>query len=282
MKPGPLDPREHPFRADLAASYLQGTVAAERYVDGEMLKVSAGVLAMHGTPDDTAGRISELLFGEPFTVYESAGDWAWGQAQSDGYVGYARLDGLSRDTVTPTHEVTALRTHAYVEPDLKTRPVAALHMTSHVAIAREEAGYGLTDAGGWVSCRHLAPIGDVETGILDVARRFSGTPYLWGGKSSLGLDCSGLIQLALARTGRSAPRDSDQQERSVGKLVDDGLPAALPGDLLYMKGHVVILSAPDRVLHANAHHMAVAEEPLDGFLARIKTMGLAVSAVRRP
>jgi cell wall-associated NlpC family hydrolase len=278
----PLDPREHPFREDLAASYLQGMVAAGRYADGDACKVSAGVLAMHGAPDAAAGRVSELLFGEIFTVYDHAGEWAWGQCQTDGYVGYVRAAGLTRETVAPTHEIAALRSYVFAEPDLKSRVTETVHMTSRVAVTRAVAGYCLTDAGGWISRRHLVHIGAPAPDCVVVARRYIGAPYLWGGRSSLGLDCSALVQLALARTGRLAPRDSDQQERSVGVPVDGGLAAAVPGDLLYMKGHVAMLATPSTVLHANAHHMAVAEEPLDTFLARLETMDLAVSSVRRP
>ena len=141
--------------------------------------------------------------------------------------------------------------------------------------------YCRVDAGGWVPRRHLATIGETEADLIETARRFMHTPYLWGGRSSLGMDCSALVQFALMRAGRSAPRDSDQQERSVGTVVDGGVDAALPGDLLYLKGHVVMVAEPDSVIHANAHHMAVAEEPLAGFLERMTSLGLSVTTVRR-
>jgi cell wall-associated NlpC family hydrolase len=277
----PLDPREHPFRAEVAASYLKGRVEAKRFVDGELFKVGVGVLGMHGAADAGAGRISELLFGERFIVYQTLGDWVWGQSQADGYVGYVPAGGLVPHGGVPSHEITALGTHAFEKPDLKSTPVALLHMTSRVAVTDEANGYCRVDAGGWVPSRHLAPIGEVEVGIIDAARCFLHTPYLWGGRSSLGLDCSGLVQIALMASGRSAPRDTDQQERSVGAKLESGLEAVGPGDLVFLKGHVVIVSTPDRVLHANAHHMAVAEEPLDGFLARMGGLGLVVTTVRR-
>jgi cell wall-associated NlpC family hydrolase len=277
----PLDPREHPFRADVAASYLKGQVEAARFDDGTLFKVDAGVLAMHADADASTGRISELLFGERFMVYETQGDWVWGQSQVDGYVGFARADGMAPADGVPSHEVAALRTHAFERPDLKSPPVALLHMTSRVAVLDEADGYSLTDAGAWVPRRHLAPIGEVEGDIVASARRFLHAPYLWGGRSSLGLDCSALVQFALMRSGRSAPRDSDQQERSVGALVEVDLEGARPGDLLYLKGHVVIVTAPGVVLHANAHHMAVAEEPLGGFIDRMRGIGLEVTSVRR-
>ncbi|MDA1309809.1 MAG: NlpC/P60 family protein [Proteobacteria bacterium] len=287
MNDQPLDPREHPFRESVAASYLQGKVDAERFVDGQIMKVTAGVAPLRGAPEAAASRISELLFGENFTVYDRIGPWAWGQCQTDGYVGFAPADGLAHDTVTATHEVSALRTYAFEKPDLKSWPVTTLHMTSRLAVSDEAHGYCLTDAGGWVSRRHLMQIGagaglaDTKSDLITAARCFLGAPYLWGGRSSLGVDCSGLVQLALMRSGRSAPRDSDQQERCVGAIVENGIADVQAGDLLFMKGHVVVVSGPDRVLHANAHHMCVAEEPLDRFLARVAAMGLAITTVRR-
>ena len=267
---------------------MQGKIDAERFVDGQITKVAFDVVPLRGGPDTAVSRISELLFGENFTVYERIGTWAWGQCQTDGYVGFAPADGLSNDTVAATHEVSALRTYVFEKPDLKSWPVATLHMTSRVLVSDEAHGYCLTDAGGWVSRRHLVQIGagsDLQkdkSDLITAARSFLGAPYLWGGRSSLGLDCSGLVQLALMRTGRSAPRDSDQQERCVGAIVENGLASGVQGgDLLFMNGHVVVVSAPGRVLHANAHHMCVAEEPLDGFLARSAVMGLAVTTVRR-
>jgi len=278
----PLDPREHPFRADLAASYLKDKVDAERFCDGERLRVTSGVLDVRARPDAGAMRTSQLLFGEDFTVYDRAGGWAWGQCQVDGYVGYVPADGLGPADAPADHEVTALRTYAFEGPDLKTEPVATLHLSTRVRVLDRDGRFCRTDAGGWVVEQHLAALGNPATDPLDVAWMFAGAPYLWGGRSSLGLDCSALVQLALARCGRSVPRDSDQQERSVGNAVDGGVEAARTGDLLYMKGHVVIVSGPGRILHANAHHMAVAEEPLEAFLDRIAAMDLSITTVRRP
>jgi cell wall-associated NlpC family hydrolase len=266
----------------VAASYLRGRVEAKRFVDGDMFKVAVGVVPMHGTADDASGRTSELIFGERFMVYETIGNWVWGQSQTDGYVGFALADGMVLDEGDPSHEVSALRTHAYEKPDLKSTPVALLHMTSRLTVIDAVDGFCRTDSGGWVPRCHLAPIGEGESDIVATARCYLHTPYLWGGRSSLGLDCSALIQFALMRSGRSAPRDSDQQEHSVGAKIEAGLDGACVGDLLYLKGHVVIMSAPDMVLHGNAHHMAVAEEPLDGFLERMRGIGLTVTTVRRP
>ena len=282
MNDRPLDPREHPFRESVAASYLLGRVEADRFVDGEIFTVTDGVLAMRSAADPVSGRTSELLFGEQFMVYDTIGEMCWGQSQVDGYVGYVLREGLLGEQHEPTHEVSAPRTYAYEKPDLKTTPLKLLHMTSRVAVTDEENGYHRIASGGWVTARHLVPIGEVEHDTIASARCFMHAPYLWGGRSSLGLDCSALIQFALMRSGRSAPRDSDQQERSIGAVVENGLDGARPGDLLYLRGHVVMMSAPGKVLHANAHHMAVAEEPLDEFLTRMSGIGLSITTVRRP
>ena len=276
-----LDPRGYPVRADLAASFLRDQVARERYADGVNCKVGAAVVALRAAPDAATGRISELLFGEIFTVYDDDGSWAWGQCQTDGYVGYARSDSLTAPIGAASHEVVALRSTVYTEPDLKTEPVRTLHMTSRVVVTDLCYGFVRTDAGGWIYRQHLAEIGQTVADPVVTARRFLETPYLWGGRSALGLDCSALVQLAFARSGRSTPRDSDQQERSVGRMIDGGVASAVPGDLFFLKGHVAILSAPGTVIHANAHHMAVAEEPLGDFLARIASMNLAVTSIRR-
>ena len=277
----PLDPRVHPFRADIAASFLKGRVDAARYTDGTPRRVVVGVLDVRSAPDVIATRITQGLFGEIFIVHEEAGGWAWGQAQVDGYVGYVRADGLG-DLDEVNHEVIALRSFAFVKPDIKTEAAVTLHMTSRVRVIERFGALCLTDAGGWVPAMHLAPIGKVEEDHVTVARRFVGAPYLWGGRSSLGVDCSALVQLALARTGRSAPRDSDQQETGLGRMVEGDITAACPGDLIFMPGHVGIISSPGCVLHANAHHMAVTEEPIDVLLERINSIDLAVTTVRRP
>ncbi|MBT6138997.1 MAG: C40 family peptidase, partial [Rhodospirillaceae bacterium] len=246
-----LDPREFPYRADLAADWLDGKVEAERFVAGEDFAVARGLVSVREAPNAAARQSTELLHGERFTVYERRNGWAWGQNQTDGYVGYLLEDKLGEIGPAPTHEVVGLRSLLFPEPDLKTIPIDILHLTTRVTITDEDRGYARLAGGGWLWSRHLAPIDALEPDYIATARRFMGAPYVWGGRSSIGVDCSGLVQLSLARAGRTVPRDSDQQAAAVGTIVEDGVDAAEPGDLLYMKGHVVILSEPGRVLHAN-------------------------------
>ena len=277
-----LDPREHPYKKNVAASYLKNEIVSERYVDGETTKVTASLLPMHCEPDFRATRASELLFGEIFTIYDLTENWAWGQSQTDGYVGFVPAKSLSEELVAATHEVGVLRTYAFSCPNLKSEILTTLHMTSRVLVTCEQGGYYFTDVGGWVPKSHLKRIGDYERDVVKIARKYLGAPYLWGGRSSFGLDCSGLVQLSLAGIGRSVPRDSDQQERSVGKKLDNGLLDASPGDLLYMPGHVAMMSTLETVIHSNAFHMSVIEEPLGRLLDRLDTQKIRVSTVRRP
>ena len=278
---GALDPRAYPWRADLAADFMEGRVTAARYVPGEAAAVTRGVLSVRERPGDDARQSSELLFGESFTVYERSDGWAWGQSQTDGYVGYVRAEGLGMPGPAPTHEVAALRTPLLPAADLKTVPRDLLHMTTRVAVTASEGGWAQLGDAGWVYARHLVALGTVERDPVQVTRRYMGAPYLWGGRSSLGVDCSGLVQLALARCGRSCPRDTDQQAAGFGRPVSGGVEAAEPGDLLFTRGHVVMLSAPGFVVHANAFHMAVVEGRSDAYLGRLATLGLAVSGIRR-
>jgi len=271
------DPRVVAWRADLAAEHLRGAIRADRYVRGRDMQLRVPLAGLFEHPGGEAQRVSELLFGERFTVYDEADGWAWGQCAADGYVGYTAADGLTATVVDPTHAIGVLRTVAFLRPDLRSRPVAMLHMNSPVAVGAREGGYSAIAGSGWVPDRHLVPVGSPADDHVAVARMFLGAPYLWGGRSSLGVDCSGLVQLALARTGIRAPRDSDQQEAALGGTVVE----AGTGDLVFTTGHVALVSGADRVLHANAHHMAVREEPLADFLARLDATGLAVSSIRR-
>jgi len=278
-----LDPRTTAARPDLAAAHLKGQVQAARFVEGTLRQVIAPSAPVRRVPSPDAPLDTEMLHGEQIAIYETTEEgWAWGQAELDSYVGWVPAGALGDVMVAPTGRVSALRTLVFPGPDIKQPPLEALSFGSRVTVARREGEFAVTASAGFIPTRHIAPLESREPDFVAVAQRFIGTPYLWGGRSSLGLDCSGLVQIALQSAGMKCPRDSDMQA-VFGSPVDfGGDPGALKrGDLVCWKGHIGIVSAPGRLLHANAFHMAVADEPFADAISRIKKSGLEVTAVRR-
>ncbi len=275
----PLDPRRHPHRPDLAAAHLQGRVEAERFVEGVAHRVRSGVAGLRGAPDAAARHTSQLLFGEIFTVYDTHNGWSWGQCATDGYVGWVRGQSLVRDLPTPTHVVTAVRSFLFPEPDMKTPPRDALPLGAAVTVLSEVNGYAELAGGGWLFSKHLSPPDLYEPDPAATAGRLLGVPYLWGGRTPLGIDCSGLVQVALLRAGIPCPRDSDMQRQEVGALIsEDGTGVAYQhGDIVFFPGHVGLMLDADRLLHATAYTMTVTIEPLADVAARAK----GITAVRR-
>ncbi len=278
-----LDPRFHAYRDDLAAEGLRGRVTAERFVTGIEHRVRVGVAPLRRTPGRDGRLDTELLFGETFTVFEDRDGWAWGQSRIDDYVGYVPAAALAEDTVKPTHRVAVLRTYLSPAPELKIPPVDALALNGLVAVAETGDRYCRLITGGWVVAAHLAPLADHESDFVAVARRFLGVPYLWGGRTSLGLDCSGLVQVALQAAGIACPRDSDVQAAALGRAIDPADPARLErGDLVFLPDHAGFVEDGGLLLHANAHDMAVSLHPLAEVLERERRLrGNTITAVRR-
>lgn len=283
-----LDPRLHAYRLDLAGLGLRGQVEAMRFVELTPARVGTGRASVRERPDEAARQATELLYGESVDVFERQGGWAWVQNRTDGYVGYVRDVALTEPNAEPTHRVAALRSYLFGGPDLKLPPRDLLHMSSAVAVVetRDDGWCRLADTaggdGGWLWARHLAPIDATARDWIATARRFMGAPYAWGGRSSIGLDCSALVQLALARSGIPALRDSDMQAQTLGEAVEGGMDAARPGDVLCWPGHVAFLVGGGKILHANGFHMAVAEEKLSDFRERTLEKVGDVRAIRRP
>ena len=274
-----FDPRVTPARPELAARHLAGKVEAALFVEGEEREVIDAQAPVRRAPAPDAEQVTEALLGERVTVYEFDDEgWAWGQLASDGYVGYLPANALIAPRAAPTHKVTALRTLAFPGPSIKQPPVVAPPLGSRIAVMREQDRFAVTLA-GYLPARHLAPLDHVEPDFVAVAERFLGTPYLWGGKTNNGIDCSGLVQVALHACGVPCPRDSDMQERSLGTSI--ALGQARRGDLIFWKGHVAIVRDTASMLHANAFHMAVTIEPIAEAIARIAAGASEVTSVKR-
>ncbi len=275
-----LDPRIHAFRPEIAARYLKGQVEAERFVEGTRYEVIEPATPLRRAASHEARFHSEALLGERVVVYEITEEgWAWGQLERDGYVGWLSANVLGKPGPAPTHKVCVPRTLCFPAPNIKLPPLAALPMGAVLTIARHDERFAVTASGWHVPEVHLAPVKVQQHDFVAVAEQFLGVPYLWGGKTSLGIDCSGLVQVALQAAGHACPRDSDMQELSLGKLVSLG--ELRRGDLLFWKGHVAIARDPDNIVHANAHHMMVAIEPAEDALAHIKAAGSKVTSIKR-
>ena len=277
------DPRLTPARGDLAAKYLEGKVAAARFVDGEVFEVREPIAPLREQPAAGAMLSTQALKGERVTIYDRNGEgWAWGQIESDGYVGWLPDAALAKPLAPPTHKITALRTFAFPGPSIKLDPAETLVMGSLVGIEREDGVFAVTREGLFLPRPHVSGINSYASDFVAIAERFVGTPYLWGGKSSLGIDCSGLVQLALSAAGIRCPRDSDMQQQALGRPLDAAASRQLRrGDLIFWKGHVAIARDADSIVHANAFHMATVIERTCEAIARIRQAGSDVVAIRR-
>ena len=278
-----LDRRRNAYRADLAAEALRDTVAAPRYAAGAARQVVNAAVPLRGAPEAQARWTTQALFGERVTVYDECDGWAWVQLACDGYVGYLPASALSERIEAPTHWVRAPSTWLYARPDFKSPPSVSLSMNAAVRVVAMDAAFAKLVDGRFVPAPHIAEQRWHASDFVAVAEGFLGVPYVWGGKTRAGVDCSGLLQLAIQASGRPCPRDSDMQLAEIGDttVVGHDLSGVARGDLVFWPGHVGIMLDPDRLLHANAHHMAVAVEPLRVAAERIARTGQAIAAVKR-
>lgn len=277
------DPRLTPARPDLAAKYLEGKVEAARFVNGEEFEISEALAPLRTGPSSDAELATQAFRGERVTIYDRNGEgFAWGQLNSDGYVGWLPDRALAKPGAAPAHKVTALRTFAFPGPSIKLPPVDTLVMGTTITVVREDGPFAVTREGFYLPRQHIGSIHKMQADFVAVAEWFVGTPYLWGGKSSLGIDCSGLVQVSLNAAGTGCPRDSDMQRDGLGWALDAAESKKLQrGDLIFWNGHVAIVRDADSIVHANAHHMATAVENTRDAIARIKAAGSEIIAIKR-
>jgi cell wall-associated NlpC family hydrolase len=265
------DPRLTPARGDVAAAHLKGQVEAKRFAEGVAYQVLDGVCPLRQAPSLSARLETQLLYGEIFTVYDAKEGWAWGQCALDDYIGYAPLSALSAEIFEPTIRVATLRTAIFPAPNLKSQPhqiVSCNAKLSHVEFD-EDTGFIRLPRGGWAAMAHLVPLGHKAIDWVARAERMHGAPYLWGGKDSIAVDCSGLIQSALETAGILAPRDTDMQQAALGQTIEPDLSKLTRGDLVFWDGHVGVMRDASTLLHANGVHMQTVSEPLSEPIKRL-------------
>jgi cell wall-associated NlpC family hydrolase len=277
-----LDKRLHVFRDDLADQHLQGKVAATRFVAGHPAQFIWPVTSVQRAPQSHAMQLSQALWGETCRIFDTDNGWAWVQLARDDYVGYVPAASLSTAVVDATHHVAAPSTHVYPKPDLKTQPAISIPMNANLAVTAPEGNYLGLAQGGFVFASHVSVNSEHQQDFVTVAEKFLHVPYLWGGKTMQGIDCSGLVQVSLHACGIAAPRDSDMQENSLGAAIDpDDFSKLQRGDLVFWKGHVGIMQDNKNLLHANGHEMMTVIELLEVAVKRIAGNGQLVTSIRR-
>ncbi len=277
-----LDPRLHPYRSDLAAAHLEGRVEAARFVAGVEAYVAEPSAPVHGAPRRDGEMTSEALFGEAVTVYEEHEGWAWVQLRDDGYVGYVPANALKPGTFAATHRICVPRTFLFPEPDIKSIPMTSLPFSASVAGTMGEGDFMAVKGGGFIYAKHVRPLDHMADDWVAVAESFLGAPYLWGGKTIAGLDCSGLVQVSARAAGHDVPRDSDMMRENFGAALPGDHDGLARGDVVFWKGHVGIMRDAETLLHANAHHLLCVSEPLGDAVKRIEPAAGQVLQINRP
>jgi len=277
-----LDPRLNAFREDLADAALEGSVTAGRFAAPRLMQVIEPVISLHKQPRFDAMQITQALMGETVKLFAEEEGWAWVQLIRDGYVGYVNANALASSPFVPSHRVAVPSTFLYPEASLKSQPALPITLNAQVTVVGESGAFSRLSNGRFVFTAHLKRADEYEGDFVTVAEWFRHVPYYWGGKSVQGLDCSGLVQLALEACGVPALRDSDMQEETLGqKLMVNDLDSLRRGDLVFWNGHVGIMTDDRTLLHANGHHMMVVAEPLKDAVERIAARYGQLTSIRR-
>ena len=261
-----MDQRFQAYNERVAAIDLKSDIDHHNFVHPECCQISVPVCDLLDEPNGDRQR--QFLYGASVDVFEDVAGWAFVRQHSDGYVGYVKAAALSSYS-NPTHYITNPLTHCYRDADFKSPDIFQLPMQSSIRVHEHKDRFGRTDL-GWIPLTHLKPLAEKAPDIVTEAQKFLGVPYLWGGNSALGIDCSGLVQVACSACGIKAPADSDLQRAALGEHVNGDMTR---GDLLFWKGHVALVHDAGHILHANAHAMAVTLEPINDAIKRIEKSG---------
>lgn len=283
---GKLDRRLHAYRDDLADASLAGCVEATRFAEGQPYHVAVPIAPLRPQPSIEADLDTEALAGEAVTVFEVENGWAWCQLAGDGYVGYVPADMLAAGAPSAaTHKVRARETIAYSEPTARSKPQRSwLFGAALQAVADAPENFLELEDGTFVGSRHVEAIDAIAPDYVATAATMLGAPYLWGGKSIRGIDCSGLVQLSLQRAGIDCPRDTDMQAGALPgdlKITDNILRELQRGDIVYWPGHVGLMIDETQLIHANGTNMSTTIDPVELIAGRSRKVGPIVAAVKR-
>ena len=239
----------------------------------------------------TSGLDTQLLCGQYFDVYEQGKKWAWGRSvtpvknsKQTGYVGYVPLRCLSEGALKPNYRITAMRAPLFSQPNIKRSIIDFLYLGARLKLKKAAPSFFELPSGLYIHERHVQPLKKPPKSFdfVEVAEQHIGLPYVWGGITTQGLDCSGLVQSSLRAVGRDAPRDTDMQEGELGNNLPVRQSGLKRGDLIFWKGHVGIMTSGVKMIHANAYHMSVETEALSTVIYRINSRGGGkVTAIKR-
>lgn len=278
-----LDKAINAYRGDIAASSLRGKVQSDRFIEPETYQIKVPIAQLRNAPSNEAEHSTQALLGELIDIYEVKDGFGWGQLKKDGYVGYVAMDYIGQEIKAPSHKICAMRTNVYYGPKVqaqisKTLTFGALVRTTE----RRENGFVWCEDLGFVYESHICELDKNFDDPIDLAKQMLGTPYVWGGNSPLGIDCSGLVQLCYGACGMDLPRDARLQEmRGQSLEANDDLSGLKRGDLVFWKGHVAIMMDETNIIHATSFTMNVSIEPLKTAKARIDNLGIPIRAIKR-